>query len=808
VLISLNWIKDFVTIPDISSHDIANDFTMKTAEVEDVIMTYGYLEVIKVAEIKSLTKHPEADKLNLVSFDFGGSETKEVVCGAPNVRVGLKVPFAALGTVLPDGFKLEPKKIRGILSDGMLCSEKELDLGDGAAGLMELPDDAIVGESLLSHLKMTADTIIDVDNKSLTHRPDLWGIYGQAREFSAIYGNALDDKFNVDWITNLESKFNSDKSPIIPKVDSDSACLAYYGLSVDGVEVKESPTWMTDRLKAVGLRPINNIVDISNYVMIELGMPLHIFDRDLIKDNTIKISRTRSDQNFETLDEVQRSLIATDTVISDSEKPLVIAGIMGGANSGVNDNTKSVFIEVANWKADEVRRTSTRLGLRTDSSARYEKSLDSTLCYRTLLRTLELVLELCPGAKVVGKSEYDGHKIESESTFYLETSVDKINAVLGTNIEAQRIIDIFESLDFKVEKQDSKLRVLIPTYRKTKDIECESDLVEEIGRIIGYDNIESVSPQVDISPVRFETSKLLHRNIQSFMQLNGHAYEIMTYPLVGKKLLEKAKWSELNEKLVLVNSISNDADRMRPSLIPSILQAASLNVKNFTDFSLFELGRAYNQDGKSFCNEHNQLVICMYSKTSSPFMELVNTTERLLSSLSISYNLEAKSDKFKNSLIPSDWSGVHPNEYLNIRVMGKFNGVINSVHPLMLRQFKIKGNLAITVIDFNEVEKRPAKSKIKYEALNKFPRSTFDCTVVASNDVSALSVLESLKKLKVKEMISRKIVDVFKLSDSENAITLRVFFEDKAQTLTSEFLKDAEGKVVQTLSQSGFELKA
>ncbi len=808
MLISLNWIKDFVNIPAISPHDIANDFTMKTAEVEDVITTYDYLNVIKVAEIKSLKKHPEADKLNLVTFDFGGKETKEVVCGAPNVREGLKIPYAPLGTVLPGGFKLEPKKIRGILSDGMLCSEKELELGEGAGGLMELPADAKLGQSLLEHLKLQSDTIIDVDNKSLTHRPDLWGIYGQAREFSAIYGVPLMDKFNSDWTKKLEANFSKDKSPITPVVDSDSAALAYFGLSVDGVKVTDSPKWIQERLKSVGLRPINNIVDISNYVMIELGIPLHIFDRDLIKSNTIKISRVGSDQKFETLDEVQRDLIATDTVISDIEKPLVIAGIMGGANSGVNDNTSKVFIEVANWKADEVRRTSTRLGLRTDSSARYEKSLDSNLCYRTLLRTLELVLELCPGAKVIGKAEYDGEKLDTKSTFYLSTSVSRINSVLGTAIDESKIVNIFESLDFRVEKNNTNLKILVPTYRATKDIECEADLIEEVGRIIGYDNIASISPAVDVTPVRFETAKTLHRKVQDFMSLNGHAFEVMTYPLVGKKLLEKSNWEELNSKLVLVNSISVDADRMRPSIVPSLLQAAALNTKNFSDFSFFEIGRSYIANDKSFCIENNQLAICLDSKSNSRFIELVNTTERLLNYLNISFNFEEKNPKFENSLIPSKWMGVHPNEYLNIRVMGKFNGVINTVHPLMLRQFKIKGNLSLAIIDFSEVEKRPIKDKVNYQSLNKFPHSTFDCTVLVDKNISSQTVLDSFKKLKMNELASKKIADVFKLNDQQNAITIRVVFEDKNKTLSAEFIKDAENQVVDCLAKAGFALKA
>ena len=303
MLISLDWINDFVKLPDMDADDLANSFTMTTAEVEEVKTTLSHLKVIKVAQIKSMRKHPEADKLNLVTFDFGDKETKEVVCGAPNVREGLKIPYAPLGTTLPNGLTLEPKKIRGILSDGMLCSEVELGLGEGSIGLMELPEDAKIGTSMLEFLGLTADTIIDVDNKSLTHRPDLWGHYGLAREFAAAHKVELAMPFTKDWEAKLEANFSKDPSPIKPKVEASSSCLGYWGLSVDNIKVGPSPQWMVNRLEACGLRSINNIVDISNYVMLELGQPLHIFDRDLIEDNVIHIKTVGEETIFKTLDE-------------------------------------------------------------------------------------------------------------------------------------------------------------------------------------------------------------------------------------------------------------------------------------------------------------------------------------------------------------------------------------------------------------------------------------------------------------------------------------------------------------------------
>lgn len=811
MLISLDWIKDFVELPQIDANDIANDFTMKTAEVEEVELSGAHFHMIRVAQIKSIRKHPEADKLNLVTIMYGDEVPKEVVCGAGNVREGLKIPYAPLGTELPGGFKLEPKKIRGILSEGMLCSEDELGLSEGADGLMELKEDAEIGMTMAQYLNVKPDVIIDVDNKSLTHRPDLWGMYGLAREFAAIYHKPLRDTFNDDWKKNIESWFTKADSPIKPKVESDSSCLAYWGLSMRGVKVGPSPKWMQERLNVMGLRPINNIVDISNYVMLELGIPLHIFDRDLIKNETIHIKRVGSESTFQTLDEIDRALIPTDTVICDSEKPLVLAGIMGGANSGVNDDTHNIFIEVANWKAEEVRRTSTRLGLRTDSSARYEKSLDSTLCYRTLLRTVELVKELCPEADIIGKPEFDGVKEDNAETLVIKTSQDRINNVLGTYKTKKEIVEIFTSLDFKVEENGGEFNVTVPSYRKTKDVECEADLVEEIGRIVGYDNIEDKSPMLAVTPVRLTPSKKLQRGIQDFMMMEGNALEIMTYPLVGKKLLDKADWHTNNDELVLVNALSKDADRMRPTMVASLLEAAARNTKHYSDFSFFEIGRSYLPDNKNFSKENLQLGIVLYSKKESRFLELVNHVEKLLNSLKLPFNFLPNTDKaaakFNNEVIPKDWSGCHPHEYLNVRIMGKMFGALTTVHPLTLRQFKIKGNLSIAIIDFNLLENKAPKEKFNYKPINKFPVSTFDCSVVASNDTAAEDVLAALNKVKLKELTNKKIVDVFDLGDGNKSVTLRSFLEDPTQTLGHEFIKQAEEKIIGALDAAGFPLK-
>jgi len=808
VLISLDWINEYVTLPQIDADDLANTFTMTTAEVEDVKKLNEHLALIKVAQITEIEKHPEADKLNLVTFNYGAKETKQVVCGAPNVKIGLKVPYAPLGVTLPNGLTLEPKKIRGILSEGMLCSETELGTGEGTSGLMELPESAELGKSMLDFLGIKQDTIIDVDNKSLTHRPDLWGHYGLAREFAAAYENPLADKFNKDWKAKLESNFTTDISPITPKVDQDSSALAYWGLSLDGVSVEQSPKWMQDRLIAVGLRPINNIVDISNYVMMELGIPLHIFDRDKIKDATIHIRRIGKDDTFETLDEIKRELIPSDTVICDSEKALVLAGIMGGHNSGVDESTKNIFIEVANWKAEEVRTTSTRLGLRTDSSARYEKSLDSLQCYQTMLRTLELVLELCPNARVIGKPEYDGDDLSKIESLTIKTSYSNIRKILGHPVEDAKIKSIFNSLAFKTKESSDGIDVSIPSFRTTKDIEFEADLIEEVGRIIGYDNIEPVSPLTGIEATRLDAGKSLTRKIQDFLTLNAQALEVITYPLIGEKLLDKALWNDKNTKLKLVNALSQDADRMRPSLLPHALQTVAMNAKQFSNFKFFEIGRSYSPDEKNFSRESYHLLIGSFDKKQSPILDLINTTEALMNYCNISFNFASELGKFKSEIIDSDWKGLHPHELTHMRIMGKFKGIIASAHPILLKNYKAKGHFSFALIDITDLMQREMKVKNNYEPIPKFPASTFDCTVLVSKDERLANVIDVTKKIKIKEMTDVKVVDVFNLDEKHFALTIQTTFMDKNKTLSGEFLKDCENKIISTLEGAGYPLKS
>lgn len=805
MLISIDWIRDFAAVPNLPAKDIYTRFTLATAEVEGIVTIDEHLEKIVIAEILSFEKHPEADKLNLVTFKISETEIRKVVCGASNVKVGLKIPYAPLGVKLPNGLLLEAKKIRGVLSEGMLCSEEELGFAEESEGLMELPSDAPLGINMLTYFKRKKDTIFDIDNKSLTHRPDLWGHYGMAREFAAIFDIPLLNRFTKEWSDLLKKNYTGQKSPITPRFEGESAGLSYFGLSINNVTVNESPDWLKSRLKVAGLRSINNIVDISNYVMLELGMPLHIFDRDLIAGSEVIVKKLSKEEHFKTLDDIDRLLVAGDTIIADANETLVLAGIMGGKKSGVSETTKNIFIEVANWKAPMVRRTSTRLGLRSDSSQRFEKTLDSHLTERTLLRTLELVLEICPQAKVIGRAEYAGIDLSKTEQLRIKTSLHKIKTVLGCELTSERLKKILHSLDFSTSESGPDLIVTVPTYRSTKDIEVEADLIEEVGRIIGYDNILPVSPLDGIVPVKLTEMQKVQRRVRDFMVLQGKSFEVMSYPLIGESLLKKVSWPKTTS-LKLINSLSQDHDLMRPSLIPSLLEVAETNGKNFERARFFELGRSYSEDQSHFSKENLHLGAVFFDKDKNPFLEMSNVITNLLSSLNLSFEFTERNPKFPNPLVPTEWLGNHPFEFLNIKVMGKNCGALFSVHPLILRHLKLKGHLTMALFDLSLFENYSAKDKTKYKPLSKFPGSTFDWTVVMPSETAASEVLSAAKKVKLKELQSVQILDIFP-NENLKFVTLRAVLLDETTTLTSEFLKQAEMALIDATTKAGFNLK-
>ena len=805
MLVSLNWLKDFVDIPpSCSGQELAEQLTLSVCEVESVIETGHTLGQVQIVHIESIEPHPHADKLKLVTFNNGGKKSLQVVCGAGNVRPGLTTVYAPCGTVLADGFKLEPKKIRGILSEGMLCSSRELGLGQDAEGLLEISEDVRPGTSFLEHINQKEDTLFDIDNKSLTHRPDLWGHYGMARELAVVLKNSLKKKFG----SSADQLSFSQDSPVKVRVDEDSAGLIYLGLSVDNLTVSKSPLWMQQRLNLLGQRPINSLVDISNYVMLELGIPNHIFDRDKIGGNTIHIKALKEKDTFITLDGVVRALEVGDTVVCDEKEPLVIAGVMGGEKSGVTEQTGRIFIEVANWKASAVRKTSTRLGLRTESSQRYEKSLDSCLCEKVLYRLVELILEIHPESKIVGKVERAGKELSPPKPLLLETSLLKIEQSLGKKLRSQEVLDIFQRLDFDIkDKGNDCWDVRVPTYRATKDIEQEADIIEEIGRHIRYDSIGPCPPRLEVAPVRLSNEQALARRLRSFLVDHAGCFEVMNYPLLGDKLLEKNHWPK-DKLLTLEHPLSQEHCYMRPSLIPTLMETAALNAKQFCQFRFFEYGRSYLAGEKNtFSDEYYHLGVVFADREKSVFVDLLDTISSLIQAANIPAKIVERHSKFKNEIVSEDWIGVHPYEFKNIQIQGKMKGTLLSLHPFLLNKWKIKGHLSMAILDLTSFHNRLLVKKKKFKPLSKFPGSDFDYTVTLKGQDSVEIIYKALSSLKIKEITGHKIVNIYEDGPNKH-ITMRTSFLNPEKNLSGEFLKDAEEKIVRQLGQGGIPLKA
>jgi phenylalanyl-tRNA synthetase beta chain len=816
MLISMNWIKDFVTLPEnLDIYDAANDFTLRTAEVEEIKVLNQHLAQTTIVEVISTKPHPQADKLKLVTFQTG-NETKEVVCGAPNVRVGMKVPYAPIGTELPNGLILTPKEIRGVISHGMLCSADELEIAatQKESGLLELPADAKVGESMATYLKKTNDYLIEVDNKSLTHRPDLWGHFGLAREFATIYGLPLKNPFSKEWAIKIESAINKlPESKVKLNVDPNSSCKVFWGISISNLKVKKSPDWIVNRLQAMGSKPINSLVDISNYVLFEMGKPNHIYDQSKIIGNELTIENLKSAATFQALGDITCELLAGDTIIRDQQNPLILAGIIGGTSAAVSDATTDILVEVANWDAAHIRRTSTRLGVRTDASARFEKTLDSYTTYDALLRLIELILLVHPEAKVTSRPMHYGLSPADYKAPTIETSVARINQRLGANIPAEKIHFIFESLGFGLAKKSDQLNLTVPSFRASKDIGIEEDLFEEVGRLIGYDNIVPQAPSEIIRPVELSSSKQLHRALQDSLVLQSSASEVMTYPLVGKALLKQAAWPNFNEELTLINALSEDADRMRPSLIPAHLLAASENSKHFQQFRLFEWGRAYmyapNSSNK-FSLESEHLIINFFHKNNSVFQELLTAIDTLFQALGLTFQLKpwGKDAHAKTSLLPDSWIGIHPHECLAISVRGKTIGAINTIHPLLHKNFKLRGHQTIAIFDFSELATTFLPKNIKMSPISKTDPVTFDCCVVMPRSSSVQLGLDILAKIKNKSLLTSKVHDIFPAPNAaEQFVTFRSYFLSNEGTLTPEMITELEREIVQNLEKSGYSLR-
>ena len=585
MLISYRWLQRHIDLDGISPEQLANDLTLSTAEVEGIEAFAPHLTDILVGHVTSREPHPDSDHLSLCRVDVGEADELQIVCGAPNVDRGQKVAIAKVGTLLPGADKkLKKSKIRGVESCGMICSVRELGLGEEHDGIWVLPPESEVGRPVDEALCLR-DWVIEIDNKSITHRPDLWGHRGIAGEAAAIYSREL-------LPLNLAlPEFGTGRG--VPVRVESNQCPRYMALSIDGAQPLPSPDWMRWLLLAVGQRPIDQLVDLSNFVMLDLGQPNHAFDRERLGSEGIVVRTARPEETIRTLDGEQRRLVPSDLLICAGSEPVALAGVMGGEATKIGADTRGLVLEVASFDPVCVRRTSARLGLRTDSSARFEKSLDPTLPAKALAHYARLLAELQPGVRFPAPPTDAGQW--SDPACVISLRPQRVREALGKDISDLEIRFILERLHFGVEEGKAGLLVGVPSARATKDIGIEQDLVEEVGRIHRYGNIPEQVMVAGVVPPPRDERRTMVRRIQDRLAGSAHFHELISYSFHDDALLEMLGVAD-KPHVEVINPVVEGQSRVRRTILPSLLASVEQNRRQMGEVRVFEIGKGYRPE--------------------------------------------------------------------------------------------------------------------------------------------------------------------------------------------------------------------
>ena len=789
--LSLNWLNDYIDLSGIAAEEIAKQLTMKSAEVEDYEWLFKHFDQVITAKVMKVENHPNSDHLHLATV-FDGKKEQTVVCGAPNIAEGQTVAFAPLGTVLPGNFEIKPAKIRGVESCGMICAEDELGLGTDHTGIMVLDPATEIGVPL-KQIFNRQDFVIEIENKTINHRPDLWGHYGIAREIRAI--------FELPWkrelkYTGIKADRVDEKFEIEIKTPR---CLHYLGLKVSNLKTAPSPDWMKARLENVGLRPINNIVDIANYVMYEVGHPLHTFDRRDIAGNKIVIRDAFEGENFTTLDNVPRVLKSTDAVIADETRSLAIAGVMGGLNSEIKDDTTEIFIESALFSPASVRRTANRLDLRTDAVNRYEKSLWVENCYLAMERIVTLIKEIIPGAIITSElataDNSEGYGFKGN----IVITTDRIRSLLGIpaeDLSDEKIVSMLTYLDFGVKNEGGKLTIEVPAHRRSKDVSIAEDIVEEVGRLYGFNNIKPQSPYFEVErPARnkdMEKTEIL----KNLLAKGFGANEVMNYSFYGASDLELVPFPK--EKIVETVD-ERDTPYLRYSLFQGLVRNVHENLKNFKQFTLFEFGRIFTVD-----DERKRIGIIAVGTP-----DLFEYTKRIM--VSIAKELSTPPLRFEritgNALCGTEF--LHPNKSAVVLAGKDPIAIFGEVHPGILKKCDINVPVAYIEIEQTMLFDLPERNT-KFAQLLKFPSTSFDVSAIVPERTESSQLLNVVKKaVDPKIFIETKLVDKFigfPILPGFASITMRVVLNAKERTLTIDEMKETQQKVFAALRNAGWKI--
>ena len=789
--ISMNWINEFVDLSGLDLDALIHRFTLSTAEVEDIFHMGEDLTGVVTAKILSVEQHPKKEKIHMLKVDKG-DEIVDIVCGAPNVREGLIVPLATDGANV-HGHKITKAVVYGHESCGMCCSEEELGISADNSGLMELPEDTPLGVDIRD-LYDIRDTVFEVDNKSLTNRPDLWGHYGIAREFAALTGRELKPYERVS--KNKYCKLPKVEINIKDKVN----CFRYSSVKVENITVAKSPVNMRIRLHYCGTRAINLLADLTNYLMLELGQPMHAFD--LRKVSKIEVQRFEKPFKFQTLDGVERNIDTDTLMITSNEEPVCIAGIMGGLASEIEDDTTSLLLESANFDAVSVRKSATRLGMRTDASARYEKTLDPENTIPAIERYLWLLSQIDPDAKVISAvTDSYAKKYKKITLDFDKKYVDRYTGIKITNA---RVVKTLESLGFTVRHEKGNFSVDVPSWRATKDVTIKADIIEEITRIYGYDNFEIKTTLSPLYPVREDAGKRDDFMVKSLLADRWALHEVHSYIWAdGKKF--KDIGIEVEDNVKLINSINPEQITLRNSMIPTLLTMVYENRLFADTFGIFEIGRVVKglkKDG--LCDEHKMLGLTLFSKSKSE-KELYLQLKDIV----LAIGAVVKGGKLTlKSAEKCEHAWQHPVNTADIFADGKNAGFITAIHPAVGAKIDKKGAVVALEMDMDVIAATENGDKTFSEP-SKFPGMDIDLTLLLKKGVqygdAAQAVLDSESEL----LTNVTLADVYegKELDGDRAATLRLTFTAPDRTLSGDEVQTEVAKVLKALEAKGIKMR-
>ena len=802
MIVTYNWLKEFVDF-DYTPQDLCDRLTMLGLEVDALEEIGGGLDSVIVAKLESVEQHPDADRLTVCQVN-NGTDVVQVVCGATNHKTGDLIALAQPGSVLPGDFKIKKSKIRGQVSMGMLCSEKELGIAEDAAGILILPEGLELGQPVFDALNLK-DFMIEI---GLTpNRPDCLSVVGVAREVAAM----CDQKLNLPAPVISESTQKIDEKTSVTIEDSE-LCPRYAARMISNVKIGPSPDWMVRRLDAVGMRSINNVVDVTNYVMMELGHPMHAFDFKFLEEGRIVVKRAQQGEKFTTLDDQEHDMISDDLMICDGKRPVAIGGVMGGQNSEVQDATENILLEAAYFKPTAIRRTSKRHGLHTESSHRFERGADIDMIPVALDRAAGLIAELGGGQVLSGLIDNYPRELDKVE---IELDRNKVEALLDIQVDSETLHTLLGSIGLDVQPGSDvdRLKVTVPSFRP--DIEREVDLIEEVARLYGYDRIPVTMPvgtvDAKLPSLRLKTQRLLRQ----IMVRTGFS-EAMNYSFIAADAMEKIGLDQDDPRLIhvpIMNPLSEDQAVMRTSLVPSLLDTVARNLSyRSTDLQLFELRPVFLSTGDhAKCTEQLTLSGVMSGRRDPEgwaqssdlvdFYDLKGVVEDLVAAMNID-NLSFDSAQSQRYF--------HPGKSCCLMSGKDCLGFIGEVHPQVLAEFNI--DQPVFLFELN-VEKliEISGSYAKFKPLSRFPVMVRDSALLLDSSVQASQVMDIIQRTKMKSLDSVNLFDLYTgkgIPEGKKSLAIRVRYRDMEKTLTEDEVNKFHDKLIRSLChQLGAEIR-